>query len=177
MQEAAPPPTFPCLPHDPHPCLILPLLYFSQDLFFAEKGAKASVNDFYKAASNGLISIVGQVVGPYRMPFDLKYYANNEAGGSGSEPNAGTMAQHAVEAVNRDLTTGSLAVYDNNGDGYMVREGQGAGGGGGGEGGRGGIHGEAGTRSQGVGRGRRAKGVVGGRAGTGGGGVQRLATW
>jgi hypothetical protein len=55
------------------------------------------------------------------MPFDLKYYANGEAGGSGSEPNAGTMAQHAVEAVNRDTTTGNLGGYDNNGDGYMVR--------------------------------------------------------
>jgi hypothetical protein len=54
------------------------------------------------------------------MPFALTYYANGSSGGSASPPNAATLAQHAIEAVNADLSTGSLAIYDNNGDGLMV---------------------------------------------------------
>jgi len=89
-----------------------------EELFFGENGAQPSANDFYKTVSNDLISIVGQVAGPYRMPYKMETYANTN-NGRNPEPNSQTMAQHAVEALNRDLSTGRLGVYDNNGDGVM----------------------------------------------------------
>eukprot|EP00775_Hariotina_reticulata_P010024 gene10024-10179_t len=84
-----------------------------QNLFFST--SELSVNEYYKKVSNGAISMTGAVTGPYRMPFNLSYYANNESGTSLREPNARTMAQHAVEAMNADRSSGSLSHYDNNG--------------------------------------------------------------
>jgi M6 family metalloprotease-like protein len=94
-----------------------------QKLFFASGGSSGepSVNDFYTTASNGNISLAGQVVGPYLMPYNLSYYANNNSGMSDQEPNTRTLGQHAAEAVNRDNALGRLTGFDNNGDGYMVR--------------------------------------------------------
>eukprot|EP00775_Hariotina_reticulata_P009977 gene9977-10132_t len=88
-----------------------------QKLLFTEE--ELSANEYYKRVSNGAISITGAVTGPYRMPFNLSYYANNASGSSTKEPNCRTMAQHAVEAMNADRSSGSLSRYDNNGDGYM----------------------------------------------------------
>lgn len=93
-----------------------------QNLFFSDGTPQLSANEYYKRVSNGAIRLTGAVAGPYRMPFNLSYYANNDSGMSPQEPNARTLAQHAVEAVNADFSVGSLAGYDNNGDGYMVRD-------------------------------------------------------
>lgn len=90
-----------------------------QNLFFSE--SQLSVNEYYKKVSNGAISMTGAVTGPYRLPFNLTYYANNDSGTTEEEPNCRTMAQHAVEAMNADRSFGSLDRYDNNGDGQMVR--------------------------------------------------------
>eukprot|EP00877_Chromochloris_zofingiensis_P000495 jgi/Chrzof1/10446/UNPLg00373.t1 len=90
-----------------------------ENLFFSDGTPQLSANEYYKRVSNGAIRLTGAVAGPYRMPFNLSYYANNDSGMSPQEPNARTLAQHAVEAVNADFSVGSLAGYDNNGDGYM----------------------------------------------------------
>lgn len=88
-----------------------------EDLFFSSGShATGSVRDYYKEASNGLIDIQGDVVGPYQLPKTLAEYAHGESGMGAALPNARTMARHAVEASNVDV---NFAPYDNDGNGYV----------------------------------------------------------
>lgn len=116
---------FACCALPPHPPTPHPVLLLLEKLFFSSGGTpvEPSVNDFYRQASNGNISLTGEVVGPYCMPYDLNYYANHKSGMSAQEPSTRTLGQHAAEAVNRDDNLGPLTSFDNNGDSYMVRGG------------------------------------------------------
>lgn len=88
-----------------------------EDLFFSRKVLPSgSVREYFHEVSHGLVDIVGEVVGPYRMPRTLAEYANGKSGMSSAEPNARTLARHAAEAANRDV---NFAPYDNNGDGFV----------------------------------------------------------
>ncbi len=88
-----------------------------EKLFFSEGTLPTgSVRDYFREVSNNAIDIVGEVVGPYRMPKTLSYYANGESGTGNSEPNARTLAKAAVVAANPAVNFG---LYDNNGDGYV----------------------------------------------------------
>ncbi|MEW5926890.1 MAG: M6 family metalloprotease domain-containing protein [Gemmatimonadota bacterium] len=88
-----------------------------EDLFFSRGVLPGgSVREYFAEVSNGLVDIVGQVVGPYRMPRTLAEYANGRSGMSTDEPNARTMARHAAEAANRDV---DFAPYDNDGNGFV----------------------------------------------------------
>ena len=88
-----------------------------QRLFFSTgKLEHGSVREYYREASNGLVDIEGEVVGPYRMPRTLAEYAHGESGTGVDAPNARTMARDAARAADRDL---DLAAYDNDGDGFV----------------------------------------------------------
>jgi len=89
-------------------------------IFFSE--SELSVNEYYKKVSNGAISMTGAVTGPYACLSTFHTMPTMRAGAQ-AEPNCRTMAQHAVEAMNGDRSSGSLSRYDNNGDGQMVSEG------------------------------------------------------
>lgn len=86
--------------------------YF-ENLFF---GGAGSVREYYEEVSHGLVSIAGEVVGPFRLPNTLAHYANNQSGTGSNSPNARKMALAAVNASN---ATVNFANYDNDGNGYV----------------------------------------------------------
>ncbi len=75
-----------------------------------------SVKEYFSEVTNGLVDIVGEVVGPYRLPQTIQSYANGESGTGTSQPNARTMAKDAAVAANPDI---DFSLYDNDGDGYV----------------------------------------------------------
>jgi len=88
-----------------------------EDLFFSTGVlANGSVRDYYKEVTHGLIDMVGEVVGPFRMPKKLSEYAHGESGTGNVEPNARTMAKDAADASN---PTVNFAQYDNDGNGFV----------------------------------------------------------
>ena len=86
-------------------------------LFFSRgELANGSVREYYDEVSNGKIDIDGEVVGPYRMPRTLAYYANGNSGESATGPSARQMALDAAKAANKDV---NFRPYDNDGNGYV----------------------------------------------------------
>ena len=87
------------------------------DLFFSTGKVKnGSVKEYFLDVTNGLVDIVGEVVGPYTMPLSMAEYANGASGTGRALPNARTLARHAAEAANQDV---NFAPYDNDGDGFV----------------------------------------------------------
>lgn len=87
------------------------------DLFFSVgKLPNGSVGEYYTEVSNGLITIEGEVVGPYKMPKKLSEYAHGESGMGTTAPNAQTMARDAATAADPDVDFGP---YDNDGNGFV----------------------------------------------------------
>ena len=88
-----------------------------EDLFFSVGVlSNGSVREYFDEVSNGLVNIVGQVVGPYTLPKKLVEYANGASGTGLLPPNARTMARDAAEAANPDV---DFTLYDNNNDNYV----------------------------------------------------------
>jgi immune inhibitor A len=90
-----------------------------KDVFFSTGVLPhGSVKEYYKEVSNGLIDIVGEVVGPFNMPQSLAFYANNNFGiGKGpGDARAGIMARDAATAANPTVNFGQ---YDNDGNGFV----------------------------------------------------------
>ncbi|GKS59669.1 hypothetical protein YTPLAS18_31960 [Nitrospira sp.] len=88
-----------------------------EDLFFSTGVlANGSARDYYKEVSHGLVDMVGEVVGPFRMPKKLSEYAHGDSGTGSVEPNARTMAKDAADAAN---PTVNFAQYDNDGNGFV----------------------------------------------------------
>lgn len=88
-----------------------------EDLFFSTGVIPTgSVNEYYQEVSGGLISITGEVEGPYTLPQTLATYAGGASGLSDNEPNARTMAQDAAIATNADI---DFSLYDNDRNGYV----------------------------------------------------------
>ncbi|WHZ16401.1 MAG: Putative protease [Nitrospira sp.] len=88
-----------------------------EDLFFSIGVLpNGSVRDYYKEVTHGLIDMVGEVVGPFRMPKKLSEYAHGDSGTGNVEPNARTMAKDAADAAN---PTVNFAQYDNDGNGFV----------------------------------------------------------
>jgi len=91
------------------------------DLFFSTGVLyNGSVKEYYREVTNGLVDLVGEVVGPFRLPQTLAWYANNNFGidqppGTG-EARANIMANDAAIAAN---PTVNFAPYDNDGNGYV----------------------------------------------------------
>ncbi len=88
-----------------------------QDLFFSlGKIATGSVREYYREVSKGKVDIVGDVVGPLRLPRRLKDYAHGASGTGPVEPNARTMALDAAKLSNPLV---DFSLFDNDADGYV----------------------------------------------------------
>jgi immune inhibitor A len=88
-----------------------------RDLFFSTGILpNGSVREYYTEVTGGLITIVGEVVGPFRMPRPITFYANGASGTGGATPNARNLAQDAANAANPGVNFGP---YDNDGNGYV----------------------------------------------------------
>jgi immune inhibitor A len=90
-----------------------------QDLFFSTgKIPTGSVREYYQEATNGLVTLAGDVFGPYRMEHPLSWYANDSSGlGDAShERRSPIMAHEAAVAADPIVDFGS---YDGDGDGYV----------------------------------------------------------
>lgn len=77
-----------------------------------------SVKEYYRDVTNNLIDLTGEVVGPFRMPQTLAWYANGNfgIGRPAGTTRARDMALHAFQAANPSV---NFAPYDNDGNGYV----------------------------------------------------------
>ena len=88
-----------------------------EKLFFSTGALPdGSVKEYFAEVTNGLVDIVGEVVGPYRLPQTLQAYANSQSGTGTSQPNARTMAKDAAVIANPEI---DFSQYDNDGDDYV----------------------------------------------------------
>jgi immune inhibitor A len=88
-----------------------------EDLFFSTGViATGSVREYYAEATNNLVTISGQVVGPYTMPRTLAEYANGASGTGSTNPNARDLARDAAQAADADV---DFSGFDNDGDGFV----------------------------------------------------------
>lgn len=90
-----------------------------QDLFFSVGVLPhGSVKEYYREATGKLVDITGEVVGPFRLPQTLAWYANNNfgIGRPSGTPRANIMAKDAAVAANPSVNFG---IYDNDGNGYV----------------------------------------------------------
>ncbi|WP_029432388.1 M6 family metalloprotease domain-containing protein, partial [Blastococcus sp. URHD0036] len=89
------------------------------DLFFSTGVLpRGSVAEYYKEVSGGLIDLVGEVVGPVRLPRSLSWYANGNfgIGRPTGTPRAQFLARDAAKAANRTV---DYKPYDNDGNGFV----------------------------------------------------------
>ncbi|WP_082817118.1 M6 family metalloprotease domain-containing protein [Janibacter terrae] len=89
---------------------------FSRLFFSHGELPDGSVTEYFSDVSGGLVTITGEVVGPYRMPGTLASYAGSANGTQATTPNARTMANDALSAANADVDFGP---YDNDGNGFV----------------------------------------------------------
>lgn len=88
-----------------------------EELFFSQgQMATGSVRDYFTEASNGLVDLQGEVIGPYRLPQTMAHYANGQSGGTTQQPNLRTMAHDAAVMADPDV---DFSLYDNDGDGFV----------------------------------------------------------
>lgn len=88
-----------------------------KDLFFSTGVLpNGSVKEYYTEVTNGIITIAGDVVGPFKLSQNMSYYAHGDSGTGGTFPNARTMAQEAAQLANPSV---NFAPYDNDGNGYV----------------------------------------------------------
>ncbi len=90
--------------------------HFDELFFSTGQVPTGSVREYFTEATNGLVTISGQVVGPYTMPDTLVNYANGASGTGNTNPNTRDLARDAAEAANPDV---NFATYDNDGDGFV----------------------------------------------------------
>lgn len=90
-----------------------------QDLFFSEGVvATGSVREYYREVTGGLVDIVGEVVGPYRLPHTMAWYANGNfgIGKPSGTTRARDMAADALALADPNVNFGP---YDNDGNGFV----------------------------------------------------------
>lgn len=90
-----------------------------EDLFFSSNVLPhGSVREYFSEVTNGLIDVVGEVVGPYTLPRTLKWYANNNfgIGRPTGQGRARIMADHALTAADPHVDFGP---YDNDDNGHV----------------------------------------------------------
>jgi immune inhibitor A len=89
------------------------------DLFFSTGVLPhGSVQEYYTEVTNGLVTLTGEVVGPYRMPKTLAFYANNNFG-IGRGPGESRVQQLAYDAAVLADPGIDFAPYDNDGNGFV----------------------------------------------------------
>jgi immune inhibitor A len=88
-----------------------------RDLFFSTGVIPTgSVHEYYQEVTHGLVDIRGEVVGPFRMPQPITFYANGKSGAGNNEPNARTLARAAAKAADPSVNFGP---YDNDQNGFV----------------------------------------------------------
>jgi len=90
-----------------------------RDLFFSTGVVPTgSVREYFREVSNGLVDVVGEVVGPYRLPQTMAWYANGNfgIGRPSGTTRARDMAAHALALADPHVSFGP---YDNDGNGYV----------------------------------------------------------
>lgn len=92
--------------------------HFEKLFFSLGELPHGSVRDYYREVTHGLVDIVGEVIGPVRMPQKLSWYANNNfgIGRPTGQARAQIMARDA--AVTADPLI-NYAPYDNDGNGLV----------------------------------------------------------
>ncbi len=89
------------------------------DLFFSTGVLPhGSVTEYYTEVTHGLVTLTGDVVGPYRMPQTLAYYADNDFG-IGQGPGGGRARQLAYDAAVAADPDIDFTPYDNDGNGFV----------------------------------------------------------
>jgi immune inhibitor A len=89
------------------------------DLFFSTGVLpNGSVKEYYHEVTGGLVDLVGQTVGPLRLPQTLAWYTNNNfgIGRPTGTPRANIFARDAAMAA--DLSV-NFTPYDNDGNGFV----------------------------------------------------------
>src|SRR4051794_2852492 len=90
-----------------------------EELFFSTGSIPTgSVTEYYADVTGGLVTISGQVVGPFTMPQTLAWYANGNygIGKPTGDPRANILAEDAAKAANASV---DFSLYDNDGNGYV----------------------------------------------------------
>lgn len=90
-----------------------------EDLFFSNgKLPHGSVREYFHEVTHGLVDLVGEVVGPVRLPKKLSWYANDNfgIGQPTGQARAHFMAQHTAMAADPKI---NYAPYDNDGNGFV----------------------------------------------------------
>ena len=89
------------------------------DLFFSTGVLpNGSVKEYFAEVTGGLVDIVGEVQGPFRLPRTLAWYANENfgIGEPTGQPRANIMARDAADAADPTVNFGP---YDNDGNGFV----------------------------------------------------------
>lgn len=90
-----------------------------KDLFFSTGVLPhGSVAEYYREVTGGMVDLVGEVVGPFRLPQTLAWYANNNfgIGRPTGTPRAQRMARDAATAADPSV---DFKPYDNDGNGFV----------------------------------------------------------
>ncbi|GAA3015072.1 hypothetical protein GCM10020229_27820 [Kitasatospora albolonga] len=92
--------------------------HFEKLFFSLGELPHGSVREYYREVTHGLVDIVGEVVGPLRLPQTLAWYANGNfgIGRPTGEPRAHLMARDALLAAD---PTVDFTPYDNDGNGFV----------------------------------------------------------
>ena len=77
-----------------------------------------SVREYFREVTHGLVDIVGEVVGPVRLPKKLSWYANGNfgIGRPSGDPRAHFMARDTAITADPQI---NYAPYDNDGNGFV----------------------------------------------------------
>ena len=89
------------------------------DLFFSTGVLPhGSVAEYYREVTDGMVDLIGEVVGPFRLDRTLAWYANNNfgIGRPTGTPRAQHMARDAAVAADPAV---DFAPYDNDGNGFV----------------------------------------------------------
>ena len=88
-----------------------------EDLFFSTgKIPTGSVTEYYEEVSNGLVSLTGQVFGPFKLNKEASYYA---CGGYGRQEEAPNLRNLADDALTAAMSSINFDPYDNDGNGFV----------------------------------------------------------
>ncbi|GAA2903074.1 hypothetical protein GCM10010472_71630 [Pseudonocardia halophobica] len=90
-----------------------------EELFFSSGVLPSgSVAEYYREVTGGMVDLVGEVVGPFRLGQSLAWYANNNfgIGRPSGTPRAQRMALDAATVADPGIDFGP---YDNDGNGFV----------------------------------------------------------
>ncbi|MEU8652520.1 M6 family metalloprotease domain-containing protein [Streptomyces sp. NPDC048737] len=92
--------------------------HFEKLFFSLGELPHGSVRDYYREVTHGLVDIVGEIIGPVRMPQKLSWYANDNfgIGRPTGQARAQIMARDAAVAADPLV---NYAPYDNDGNGLV----------------------------------------------------------